>query len=196
MSLPMASVPESVTALRDATAALGFSMGSEPEVGALLATLVASKPGGAFLELGTGTGLASAWMLAGMDHASSLLSIDSDPGAIAVAERHLGSDPRVTFLTGDGGDLLEQATPERYDLIFADSWPGKFTHLNEALSALRVGGIYLIDDLLPQPGWPPEHPPKVDRLLAQLHEREDLVLSYLHWSTGVVLGTRVAATRG
>ena len=35
---------------------MSFDMISEPKVGALLATLAASKPAGRFLELGTGTG--------------------------------------------------------------------------------------------------------------------------------------------
>ena len=39
----------------------------------------------------------------------------------------------------------------RFDLIYADAWPGKFTHLDRALSLLTRGGIYFIDDLLPQP---------------------------------------------
>ena len=49
------------------TAALSFTMMSEAKVGALLAVLAASKPGGRFLELGTGTGHGAGWLLAGMD---------------------------------------------------------------------------------------------------------------------------------
>lgn len=49
------------------TAALSFDMASEARVGSLLAALAASKPGGPFLELGTGTGHATAWLLSGMD---------------------------------------------------------------------------------------------------------------------------------
>jgi predicted O-methyltransferase YrrM len=41
---------------------LDFGMASDPLTGALLATLAASKPGGRFLELGTGTGGATAWL--------------------------------------------------------------------------------------------------------------------------------------
>lgn len=190
----MIAIPAPVTALRQATEDSGFAMGSELEVGALLATLVASRPGGSFLELGTGTGLASAWMLAGMDRASTLLSIDLDPDPLAVAERHLGADPRATFVCGDGGEFLENARPGSYDLVFADAWPGKFTHLDEALGSLRPGGLYVIDDLLPQPNWPADHPPKVERLLERLRSREDLVLTYLNWSTGVILATRVASS--
>jgi predicted O-methyltransferase YrrM len=41
-----------------------------------------------------------------------------------------------------------------HDLIYADAWPGKFTDLDQALALLRIGGIYFIDDLLPQSNWP------------------------------------------
>lgn len=188
-------LPASVLTLQEETERLGFSMGSELPVGSLLRTLVASRPGGAFLELGTGTGLASAWMLDGMDPSSTLLSIELDPEPLALAERELGADPRATFLLEDGGDFLARVGPESFDLVFADAWPGKFTHLDEAIHALRFGGFYLVDDLLPQPGWPEDHPPKVDRFLARLAARQDLRLTYLDWSTGVVIGTRTPGER-
>src|SRR4029453_15613903 len=47
--------------------AMGFNMASEPKVGALLAALAAAKPGGRLLELGTGTGHGTAWLLSGME---------------------------------------------------------------------------------------------------------------------------------
>ena len=72
------------------TEALGFSMTSEPKVGSFLAALAASKPGGRFLELGTGTGHGTAWLLAGMDASSSLDTVDTDAEVVAIAQRHLG----------------------------------------------------------------------------------------------------------
>jgi predicted O-methyltransferase YrrM len=184
--------PESLRSLLEATERLGFSMASEPAIGSLLRTLVASRPGGAHLELGTGTGLASAWMLDGMDPASTLLSVELDPEPLALAERYLGADPRVTFLCADGGDFLVDADPESFDLIFADAWPGKFTHLDEAIRVLRTGGLYVIDDLLPQPDWPDDHPPKVARLLAQVTARNDLRITYFAWSSGVIIAAKVS----
>jgi hypothetical protein len=55
-------VPESVQHILAETDALQFNMISEPKVGALLAAVAASKPGGRFLELGTGTGHGTAWL--------------------------------------------------------------------------------------------------------------------------------------
>ena len=57
------------------TAELGFDMPSDMRTGALLKALAASKPNGRLLELGTGTGLATACLLAGMDSASSLSAL-------------------------------------------------------------------------------------------------------------------------
>ena len=55
--------PRTLSGIQGDTEALGFSMASEPKTGALLAALAASKPGGRFLELGTGTGVGTAWLL-------------------------------------------------------------------------------------------------------------------------------------
>ena len=73
--------PPALHWLQRETKALGFDMASEPRTGALLATLAASKPGGRFLELGTGTGFGTAWLLSGMDDASRLETVDVDPAA-------------------------------------------------------------------------------------------------------------------
>lgn len=182
--------PVILTSILSDTEALGFTMASEPLTGSLLRTLAASKPGGAFLELGTGTGVGAAWLLDGMDNHSRLTSIDNDAAVVAVARQWLGDDPRVTFLVQDGGEYLLHASPSCFDLIFADSWPGKFTHLDEALAALKPGGLYVIDDLLPQPNWPSDHAPKVPRLIAGLEARRDLVLTRLDWASGVIVATK------
>lgn len=49
-------------------------MGSDHLTGSLLRTLVASKPSGMVLELGTETGLATAWLLDGMDAQARLIT--------------------------------------------------------------------------------------------------------------------------
>src|SRR5262245_30825165 len=103
---------------------------SEPQVGALLAGLAASKPGGRFLELGTGTGHGTAWLLSGMDSTSTLDTVDVDANVVAVARRHLAPDARVTFHVADGAAFIQQTAQERFDLIYADAWPGKFSHLD------------------------------------------------------------------
>src|SRR6266536_5689093 len=102
------NAPEHLTAILADTSALGFRMASEPLTGSLLRTLAASKPGGMFLELGTGTGVGAAWLLSGMDAASRLWTVDNDDAAIAIARKHLGGDKRVTFHRDDAGQFIER----------------------------------------------------------------------------------------
>ena len=80
--------PQAVQRIVSDTEAMAFSMISETKVGALLAALAASKPAGRLLELGTGTGHGTAWLLAGMDAASTLDTVDADERVVAVAQRH------------------------------------------------------------------------------------------------------------
>ena len=172
---------------------LGFSMASEPKTGALLAALSASKPGGRLLELGTGTGIGTAWLLSGMDTWARLDTVDTDPAVVDVARRYLAADPRVAFRIEDGAAFLARADPDTYDLVYADAWPGKFTHLEEALACIRPGGVYVIDDLLPQANWPDGHAAKVDALIADLERRRGFAIVRLAWASGLMLVVRQGA---
>ena len=182
--------PEAMRRIVSDTEAMTFSMISEAKVGALLATLAASKPGGRILELGTGTGHGTAWLLAGMDAAAVLDTVDTDESVVAVAQRHLGSDRRVRFHIMDGAAFLRGAPPGHFDLIYADAWPGKFEHLDEALALLRPGGMYVIDDLLPQANWPEGHAPKVPALIDDIERRPELTTVRLAWASGLMLVVR------
>lgn len=184
--------PKAVPGIVFDTEAMSFTMISEPKVGALLATLAASKPAGRFLELGTGTGHGTAWLLTGMDAASTLVTVDPDELVVAVARRHLGSDSRVTFQVADGAEFLRGARPGQFDLVYADAWPGKFSHLDEALALLRPGGMYVIDDLLPQPNWPDGHAPKVPALISDIERRSEFVSVRLAWASGLMVVVRKA----
>lgn len=184
--------PAGISDIVAETAALSFNMASEAKVGALLAVLAASKPGGRLLELGTGTGHGTAWLLSGMDATATLDSVDTDETVVAVARRHLGGDRRVTFHVTDGAAFLQTEGLQPFDVIYADAWPGKFSHLDEALSLLRPGGVYVIDDLLPQDNWPDGHAPKVPVLINEIERRSDFSTVRLAWASGLMLVVRRA----
>src|SRR5262249_9639807 len=99
-------------------------------------------------------------------------------------------DPRVQFAIADAASLLAQAPKNVYDLIFADTWPGKFSHLDEAIAALKPGGLYVVDDLSPQPSWPADHQHVVDADLVRLAAREDLLIARTGWATGVLIAAK------
>jgi len=181
------TVEEAKKNIKEATEACGFLQMSELSTCTLLKTLAASKPGSKFLELGTGTGLATAWILDGMDDASTLTSLDNDETLLSIAKENLGVDKRLTLICTDGGEWIKKNAKLKFSFIFADTWPGKYLVLEETLAMLEKGGIYIIDDMLPQANWPDGHAEKVANLLSTLDNREDMAVTKMGWASGIVI---------
>jgi predicted O-methyltransferase YrrM len=182
--------PKAYQHIDEATKALNFTMASDVLTCSLLRTLASSKPGGKFLELGTGTGLATSWILDGIDVNSTFTSVDNDPKLLGIAKSHLGRDKRLTLICTDGAAWVEANKQEKYDYIFADTWHGKFLLRDEVLAMLNKGGLYIIDDMLPQPNWPEGHHEKVTHLVKILEQREDLTLTKQAWATGIIVAVK------
>lgn len=182
--------PAPLERIVDKTQVVGFPMASEPLLGALLQTLAASKPGGRLLELGTGTGVSTAWLLSGMSDDATLVSVDSDEKVQSIAAEFLGDDERLSLVTTDGREFLKKQRPGSFDLVFADAMPGKYEGCEHALAVVKPGGFYVIDDMLPQPNWPEGHAAKVPELMDVLASHEEFQLVPLIWASGVVVAVR------
>lgn len=179
--------PRAYEAILADTRKLGFQSWCWPQVGALLRVLAATKPGGRILEIGTGTGIGTCWLLDGMDADARLTTVDVNPKVQAIAQTHLGMDTRLTLLLEDGAATIGRQTPNSLDLVFADGGAGKHILLDEALALLRPGGIYVCDDTKPHPLWPPEHAAKIPPLMEKLASRQDFRRLYIDWSSGAVV---------
>lgn len=182
--------PKAYLNINEATKISGFTMASDIQTCSLLRTLAASKPSAKFLELGTGTGLSTSWILDGMDDDSTLISIDNEPVFLEIAKRYLEKDKRLDLISIDGGKWIQDNKHQKFDFIFADTWHGKYLLLDEALSMLNKRGIYIADDMLPQPNWPDGHQEKAIRLINYLESREDLLLTKQVWATGIIIAAR------
>lgn len=182
--------PKTYHDIEEATRISGFTMASDTLTCSLLRTLAASKPSGKFLELGTGTGLSTSWIVDGMNDDSSLISIDNDPVFLKIAEQFLGHDKRLNLILTDGGKWIEGNKQQKFDYIFADTWHGKYLLLDEVLMMLNKGGLYIVDDMLPQPNWPDGHQEKAINLINYLETREDLLLTKQVWATGIIVAVK------
>lgn len=183
--------PKSIQAIWADTHASGFTMASEPLTCSFLRTLAASKRGGRFLELGSGTGLSTAWLLDGMDINSRLTTVDNDEDLLSILRNNLGEDQRLTVVCADGDEYLRSLNGQSFDFIFADTWSGKYRLLDEALSLVSPSGFYVIDDMLPQPNWPEGHAEKVAHLISTLEQRSDFRITKMSWASGLILATKL-----
>ncbi|MGK2863208.1 MAG: O-methyltransferase [Chitinophagaceae bacterium] len=182
-------IPDVYLKIREATSNLKFNMASDLGTGSLLKTLAASKPAGRFLELGTGTGLATAWIAEGLDKKSSLLTIEKNEILIDIARKYI-EDKKVEFVLADAYAWINNYRGEKFDFIFADAMPGKYDLFEETIAILKEGGLYIIDDMLPQPNWPLGHEEKVFELINKIEDRQDLFMTRINWSTGIVVVTK------
>jgi len=180
-------LPKEYLSIKEFTEASGFTMASDILTGSLLRTLAVTKPASKFLELGTGTGLSTSYILDGMDKHSTLISIDNDKEFLSIARKYLGGDTRLSLEEIDGEKWVTNNLKSKFDFIFADTWHGKYLLLNEVLSMLNPGGIYFIDDMLPQQNWPDGHSDKVDKLVWELEQKSDFKITKQVWSTGIII---------
>lgn len=184
-------IPVQYESIAKATKAMQFNMASDLYTGSLLKTLIASKPAGRFLELGTGSGLATSWMIDGMDKDARLTTVENNELLLNIAKEQL-KDERVNFVLADGYEWIKNYIGEQFDLIFADAMPGKYDLFEETIALVNAGGLYVIDDMLPQPNWPEGHADRVEQFIAMLEGRNDLKLTKMAWSTGIIIVTKVS----
>jgi predicted O-methyltransferase YrrM len=128
---------------------------SIPEVQRLVATLVASKPGGRIAELGTSYGDGAKAIVAALPADATFVTVELDPERAARARDALAGT-RAEVLEGDWRELLPPRGP--FDVLFADG--GGYGDVAELL---RPGGILVKDDLTP--GRPVDGDPTREALL-------------------------------
>jgi predicted O-methyltransferase YrrM len=179
-------IPVQYKTIEGATEKLSFKMNSDLYTGSLLKTLVTSRKAGRILELGTGGGLATSWILEGMDEQSKLVTVENNSALLDIAKHQL-ADPRIEFVLADGYEWLKKYAGEKFDLIFADAMPGKYDLFEETVNLLKRGGFYIIDDMLPQPNWPEGHAERVNDFIRKLETCKNLVLTKMNWSTGIII---------
>jgi len=185
-------IPQQYETIAMATKAMAFNMASDLYTGSLLKTLVASKAAARILELGTGSGLATAWIVDGMDANAKLVTVDNNALLMDIARQNL-ADERIEFVCADGYEWLQHYNGEKFDFIFADAMPGKYDLFEETFALLNAGGFYIIDDMLPQPNWPEGHAARADAFIERLETRKDITLTKLNWSTGIIIAVKTAA---
>ena len=124
-----------------------------PGGGAALRFLAALIEARAAVEIGTGTGVSSLWMLRGMRPDGVLTSVDLEAEHQRLAKESFTEagipTQRVRLIPGAALDVLPRLTDGHYDLVFCDGDKLEYAdYLNEALRLLKPGGIVAFDNAL------------------------------------------------
>src|SRR5271169_3274329 len=120
-----------------------------PAVGALLSLLTKLSGGKAVVEVGTGAGVSSLWLLSGMSEDGVLTTIDIEPEHQLIAKQAFsdaGIGPsRTRLITGRAQEVLTRLADESYDLVFLDADPADQPEfVIEGIRLLRSGGVIVV----------------------------------------------------
>ncbi len=134
-----------LTAARQRAAEVGVGC-VDPAIGAVLRLLVASVGARAVIEIGTGTGVSTLWLLKGMQPDGILTSVDSEPEHHRLAKQSLAeagvTAGRVRLIGGRALEVLPRLTDAAYDVVVCDaSRSQNADYLTAAMRLLRTGGL-------------------------------------------------------
>lgn len=166
-----------------------WGLSSDRQTGALLRTLAASKPGGRILEIGAGVGVGSGWLLAGMDSAARLTTLELFPGLAKACASVLAADDRAEVVNTDAVDWLTDYSGPPFDLVFVDTTVLKFERRDLVFAHLADGALFVADDLLPQEKWTEAHYPRVERFREEIMAEPGLVPTLVDWGSGLVIAS-------
>lgn len=118
-----------------------------PQVGQFLSLLVALKAPKLVLEIGTGSGYSTLWILRYLPEGGKIITIERDKNRFCDALAMFYQRP-VEVVLGKAEDFLCQCE-ERFDMIFLDAEKRSYPRLFPLLSArLQNRGILVVDNLL------------------------------------------------
>jgi predicted O-methyltransferase YrrM len=188
---------ESLRAARDRGAELGCSATSKATA-ALLTLLAATLHAKAVVEIGTGTGVSGAALLAGMAPGGVLTSIDVEAEHQRLAKdtlTALGYDHvQMRLIAGRALDVLPRLSDGAYDLLFADGDRTEYPAvLKQARRLLRPGGIVVFDHVLDEQGLADSsardsESAAIREVAASLRDQDDWLPALLTVGSGLLVG--------
>ena len=185
--------PPKLRLLKEEAQKHDFPMSCDDETGAFIRALAASRPLGTVLELGTGVGVSTAWLLDGLASGTRLVTVEKNEDLSATAKSYLGGDLRIAFHVQDASAFLDDMVEvgvQKFDLIFADAPAGKYRDLDKTIELLGDGGMVVFDDMKIEAGWREGRIQRVQDLRANLATYPALRISELEVGSGLILAVK------
>ena len=142
------------------------------------------------VEVGTGSGVGSIWLLRGMIENGTLTSIDSEAehariSRLAFAEAEI-SPQRFRLITNPVMDVMSKLTDRAYDLVVLRNEPEDLSFaIDEAHRILRTGGVMAIDNFFGG-GKVPDPAQRDPRTIALREAGKSIKLATSTWVSSLI----------
>lgn len=182
-------VPELVQSSKTLAKNNDFENSCSDEAGRLLAILAAQVTQGKVLEIGTGYGVGSSWILSSINPTIKFITVDNSKEKIDAISNQI-KHKQVEFIYGDWKDVISKGP---FQLIFADAAVAKTTEGELLVNTLSIGGMLFMDDFTPEEHFPKEWIGKPDKVREYWLNHSGLIATeiYLSPTSSAILATRI-----
>lgn len=179
-------------AVKLAARARGVEIGTRdttPGAGAHMSFLAQLLKAQSVVEVGTGSGVGSLWLLEGMLASGTLTSIDdemehSSIARMAFADAEIAA-ARFRLITNPVMEVMTKLTDRAYDLVIYRHNPEDLVYaISEAQRILRSGGVLVIDNFFG--GGKVSDPAQRDPKTVALREAGKMLKADEAWSTSLI----------
>jgi predicted O-methyltransferase YrrM len=114
--------------------------------GRLLRLLASQLQGGVIGEIGSGCGVGSAWLISAIAPGTSLVTVEKDDTLAAVVRSLFENYSMARVLNGDWIEIVKYGP---FSMIYSTANVARFIPPEALMQALRLGGMMVIDGLVP-----------------------------------------------
>lgn len=182
-------IPKMVSIMKKIAENESFDGSCTEVTGRLLAVLSGQVRQGKILEIGTGLGVGSAWILSTIQSTIQFYSVDIEAYRVELVSKNI-PHPQATFIYGDWKELIKYGP---FQFIFADAAAAKSVEGEMLIDILEVGGLLLMDDFTPEEHWPEQWRGRTDpvREFWLNHENITVTEIYLTPTSSAILATKI-----
>ena len=182
-------IPQLVQASKDLAKRNDFENSCSDEAGRLLSVLVGQITQGTVLEVGTGFGVGTSWILSALAPTVKFITVDISKEKIEATADNIRHD-QAEFICGDWKEVISKGP---FQFIFADAAAAKTIEGELLFNSLNTGGMLFMDDFTPEEHFPEEWKDKPDKVREYWLNHSGLIASeiYLTPTSSAILATKI-----
>lgn len=184
-------IPELVQASKLLAKRNDFEGSCSDEAGRLLSVLVGQITQGEILEVGTGFGVGSSWMLSTIAPTVKFITVDHSKEKIDATANQIRHN-QAEFICGDWKEVIAKEKGP-FQFIFADAAAAKTIEGELLFDTLDIGGMLFMDDFTPEEHFPDEWKGKPDKVREYWLNHSGLIATeiYLTPTSSAILATKI-----
>jgi predicted O-methyltransferase YrrM len=139
-------IPPLVKRAKNLARQMSYRSNCSDGTGRLLRLLASQFQGGVLGEIGSGCGVGTAWLVSALAPGTTLVTVEKNNALSAVVRSLFESYSMVRVLYGDWNEIIKFGP---FSMLYVSARTARFCAPEVLMEALRLGGVLVIDGLVP-----------------------------------------------